>query len=731
MLKKRLISLSAIFLALASLAFLGTMVPKTVGEGVSSSLSYLEEPVVTHTITNGHYRLDFSSSNLSFVLTDTTTQATLHSGRRANDDGLASATWQGMLSDGLTIGYRNSGRTVVKPYSTLNGIASVNQEGTTLKIALNLRKISLLLEMDLTLNEDGSLDVLFPYSAISEPKKDEAKEADRYQLASLLPYLGLGDSFGLQQAGSFLFVPDGCGATADLASPSIATAEYDHRIYGQDIGIQGNNGVLREASSNPEKTIKMPVYGLAYSDAPGLMGIVKNGAEYADIYASVSGLKTNYNYAAARFNYREEYYRYVDRAGAGVNDFMSDPYTYDAAIRYQLLPQGASLGDMAARYRSYLLEAKRIKSVYEQQASYRLEWLVSESKATMFGNTELALSDSGSITQALQDLNGALAEKPELAFLGYQKGGWSRSNYNRFDFGGALKQSDYQSFSSLASSLSFDFDYGTIRTSSEGYGDGDIAMTLSNQGNYTFDPLTYASSSSNKDRVMLSLEKSRKKLALDAAALSPINQVTLSVKDLSTTLFSSHYNYVASRSTVASDYAALLAACPLKTNLGMPNEFLLPQARSIIETDLESSAYYLAPNSVPFYQMALSGLYDFYSKPLNLNFENDMKLRLIECNVNPSFLLTGLDSINLYQTASSYLFSSQYSAWADKIVSVSRYVKGALDAVRGEQMLSFERPIPTLSKIGYSNGKSLWVNHASTAYSENGITVSSEGYTIV
>jgi hypothetical protein len=117
--------------------------------------------------------------------------------------------------------------------------------------------------------------------------------------------------------------------------------------------------------------------------------------------------------------------------------------------------------------------------------------------------------------------------------------------------------------------------------------------------------------------------------------------------------------------------ATLLLPKSLKSELGMPNAYLLNAAQSIIETDVESSAYYLAPYSVPFYTMVLSGSTVSIRKPLNLNYEADMALRLIEHDVNPSFLLTGADSIALYQTSSSYLFSSQYSSWKDKIIALA------------------------------------------------------------
>lgn len=729
--KRKIITFIGLFASLGSLSLLAAWGAGVRGEGESaSSSSYLDDAETTATLSAGDYRLDFASSNLSFTLTEISTGETLHSGRRMSADGLNSATWKGLLSDGLAVGYRNDGRTTLKPYSTLNGLASVSQEGATLKITLNLRKISILLEMDLTLSEDGSLSLAIPFSSIVESSKDETDDAKRFELAYLLPYLALGDSFGLQDKGSFLFLPDGTGAIADLSETTVANSEYDHRIYGRDIGIEGNNGVLRIASSSPEKEIKMPVYGLSYAHEAGVEGIVEGGAPYADIYASLKGLSTSYNFACARFNYREEYYRYVDRAGNGTNAFMSSPYSYDAKMRYHFLPSGSSLGEMAGIYRNYLSAQGQVSSIYQKGADLRLEWLVSETKNTMFGASEQTMSRASDVSGALDELASLGIAKPKLAFLGYQKGGWSQSDYSRFRYASGLGEGDYRSLAEKASSLAFDFDYSLIRASSKGYGEGDLAMSISNQGIYTYDPLTYASSSSTKEKVMLTKNKTLAKFQTDANALKGF-ATSFVIKDLTSHLYSSHYGYVASRAEAAEDQASLLASSSLGLELGMPNDYLLKKASSIVETDLESSSYYLAPYSVPFYTMALSGLYDFYSKPLNLAYQSDMILRLIENGVYPSFLLTGGDSIDLYETSSSYLFSSRYSSWKEKISEVTSEVSEALSPFQGIQKTDYRRLAEGVSESLYASGKALYVNHTSKDYTINGITVPKAGYLVV
>lgn len=737
MLKKKILSLSFAFLALGAIASL--VVSSAVLQSEEATLrknavTYQDEPETTESISAGDYRLDFASSNLSFVWTNTKTNESLHSGRRAENDGLNSATWKGLMSDGLSVNYRNNSTSHLAPFSTLKGSATVTASGSTLKIQVALNKIAVQLEMDLTLNEDGSLDLEIPFSSIQENAKDAEKEEDRYQLSSLVPFLGLGDSFGLQEKGSFLFLPDGCGAIADLSIATIASQEYNHRIGGLDLGVLGNNGALRIASSNPEKTILLPVSGLAYSNDPGVFYRVKEGAPYADINASVSGIANNgYSYSAPRFNYREEYFQYVDKSGAnGKNAYLQNPYSYDAKVHYFFLPKKSSLGTMATKYRASLQTEGLLKQGGKNDVPpVRLEWFMAESRQSMFGKNELVLSTTGEIKQALQELQEEGIEKSKVAFTAYQKGGYSNSALDRFAFSGKENAGNFAALGDWASDLSFDFAYRQPRSSSRGYSAQDIAMSVSNQALYTFDPDTYLSSSSTKDRVMLRLGKTNSKMAQDKGVLQGISKASWQISDCTDSLFSSFYGYEASRAQSQEDIVGLYENSGLPFDAKMGLERWLKNVRDLTEVDWESSSYYITPQSVPFYQMLTSGSYGLYSKPLNFNYSEKTKLNLILADTNPSFLLTNADPIALYGTDASFVFSGEFSAWKEKIVESVSSIKAALDPLRGASMDDYEFLSATLIKETYSNGKTLYVNKGDSNVTTSNISVPAGGYVIV
>lgn len=732
MLKKRLLSSIAALLLLIGGGSVGLWASQVQGtEESSSTTEPLPEPETTQTLTNGAYQLDFASSNLSFVWTNTATHESLHSGRRYTNDGLNGATWRGLMADGLTIGFRNDSRNQMKPYSSLGGSTSVTVLGTTLKAVITISKLGLTLEMDLTLNDDGTLDLKIPFASIAETAKDEAEAKNRYQLSYILPYLGLGDAFGLQQKGAFLFVPDGCGALADLSVATIASQTYDHRVAGLDLGLLGNNGALRIASASPEKNILLPVSGLAYPDRAGMFYAIKGGAPYCDIDASVTGIGNNgYSYSAPRFNYREEYFQYVDKAGNGKNSYLETPYQYDAALRYQFLPSGSSLGTMASLYRAQLEKEGLLKQEKREAPSYRLEWLMADSRKSIFGQNEIVMATPEKINDAVTELAKSGLSEGKLAFKAYQQGGYSNSSLSSFGWAGGAKTSAYETLAGKASDMSFDFDYRLPRTSSRGYGQSDIAMSVSSQAIYTFDPDTYNATASTKDRVMLSLKKSQAKLNQDKAVLGGITKAGFQVSDCTNTVFSSYSSYEANRAQSLEDIVGLYEGTSLPFDAKMPEERWLKEARDLTDLDWESSSYYLAPQSVPFYQMVTSGAYGLYSKSLNLAYEEDVALRLIEADTRPSFLLTNEDSINLYGASASFVFSSQFSAWKDKIVALVKTVNAALDPFNGAQMTSYERLSATLVKESYDNGKGLLINRGTAEATDGTRTVPAQSYLI-
>lgn len=709
-----------------SLSVGGAFVSAGANSDNSANKTYSSPP---HTLDEGQYHLTFNEDNLSFTVYDDVNDRTYYSGRRVEDDGVNTSTWKAFLTDGLTVGYFSDNRLIQRSYTLLGGESSFMYGENSVTMAINLKDIQVSLVMKLTLDNKGVIAIEIPGEEIKENNPDLAV------LTHIIPYPCISSSYDLVPG--YIFIPDGMGAKIDLSTATTATRPYSQRVYGDDIGIFGQNGVLRLASGSPVKKIPFPIYGVGYEAEGGALSLVHKGAEYASINAVVKGInRLNYNYAYTQFNYREQYFKYVDKAGNGAMSLMKDRYTYDAELRVKLLSPGVTISNMARMYQNYLLKEGALHKVIEDTASFplRLQFLIAENKPNIFGNQEKIVTSFKKIEEMANTLTSDHNIPLNLSVRGYQKGGYSNTSYSAFDFAGSGADKAYRRISEIegVNKLSFALDYALILAKSRGYAEGDIAKTISNQGVYDFDELTYDNDANLKKRVLLNYPKISKKLNLDQKELTKrVNDgVAMDLENFASTLYSSHFGYVASRSKVISDYQTLLSEAKVNVNLSMPFDYLLPYAKAITEVDTNHSGFYIALEEVPFYAMVISGFIPLYSRPLNLEYSRQQILRLIDYHIYPSFLLTEIDAVELFNTDSRYLFSAMIDAWMDRIIETYNFTKDAFNAIRGARVIGREKLSKDVYKTTYDNDVEIIVNYGTSEFTLGNITVPAEGYMV-
>lgn len=232
--------------------------------------------------------------------------------------------------------------------------------------------------------------------------------------------------------------------------------------------------------------------------------------------------------------------------------------------------------------------------------------------------------------------------------------------------------------------------------------------------------------------MLLNYPKISKKLNLDQKELTKrVNDgVAMDLENFASTLYSSHFGYVASRSKVISDYQTLLSEAKVNVNLSMPFDYLLPYAKAITEVDTNHSGFYIALEEVPFYAMVISGFIPLYSRPLNLEYSRQQILRLIDYHIYPSFLLTEIDAVELFNTDSRYLFSAMIDAWMDRIIETYNFTKDAFNAIRGARVIGREKLSKDVYKTTYDNDVEIIVNYGTSEFTLGNITVPAEGYMV-
>ena len=106
-------------------------------------------------------------------------------------------------------------------------------------------------------------------------------------------------------------------------------------------------------------------------------------------------------------------------------------------------------------------------------------------------------------------------------------------------------------------------------------------------------------------------------------------------------------------------------------------------------------------------------------------------LRQIEYGMAPSFVVTGCESLELYNTAQEAYFSTGFADWRTQIVESYQTVAEGLSPVWGHAIVSHRCLKNGLIRVGYDNGVYIFLNYTDAALSAEGVSVQPGGFTVI
>ena len=137
-------------------------------------------------------------------------------------------------------------------------------------------------------------------------------------------------------------------------------------------------------------------------------------------------------------------------------------------------------------------------------------------------------------------------------------------------------------------------------------------------------------------------------------------------------------------------------------------------------------------DTVPFMQMVLKGYVDYYAPYSNFNADRQMEmLQMVEQGAYPSWIVTGQNSLELLNTPSSWLYTSEFSVWKGEMVEEYQYVAPALNAVLGAEIVSHEQLAEGIVCVSYDNGVSIVVNYTNADFNRGGVAVKAMDFTVI
>lgn len=559
----------------------------------------------------------------------------------------------------------------------------------------------------------------------------EGQNESLYTLKSMtfMPFLGSSYS---DSVNGYILIPDGSGALIRYRQPANYSSTYASRIYGVDYGI-ASLASTADNYARAEAQILMPVYGMvhgAYQN--GFLAVVDSGAEYATILATPAQTNNPYNWAAARFEFRQKYVKNINRKeGAGANVPQEVPNEVMPKISFYFTEgEQANYDGMAVMYRQMLIEQGILTPLNLEDSGLplQLEVLGADKKENFLWDTTTVFTTTQQAEVIWKSLADSGITNLDMVYLCYTKNNEcgkpilsAVGSNEEFEQLQHIISENGGSFYLYMDPITASKDQITLRT--------EAANNLSKMEIKWIEaaasissPYTYLYRLSEaEDRVMDAMDR---KYGADFAIAEITNKLYGD--------FTSGKEITRKESLSKIMELISVVAADGKVAMYQPNQYLWQFADKAFNMPATNSQIMYESDSVPFVQIVLSGCMEMYGNPINTSsYSTERLLRQIEYGMAPAFTVTGCESIELYNTAQESYFSTCYSDWKPQIMEAHGIVSAGLSEVWGHSIISHECLQTGVIRVEYDNGVQIYLNYTDNAVTVDRVTVESGWFTVV
>lgn len=558
----------------------------------------------------------------------------------------------------------------------------------------------------------------------------EGIDGSTYTLKSMtfMPFLGSSYSDTID---GYMLIPDGSGALIRYRQPANYSSTYSARIFGKDYGL-ASLASTADNNARAEAQVFVPVYGMvhgAYQNA--YLAVVESGAEYASILATPAQTNNPYNWAAARFEFRQKYVKNINRKeGAGTTIPQETANVVSPKISFHFSEgDEANYDGMAVMYRQLLIGQGVLSPLSGKDGAVplQLELLGADKKNNFLWNTTSVFTTAQQAGDIVNALAGSGIGGLDVVYRCY-----TRNNECGTGFLPALGGPD---------------DFKRLQQTVEALG-GSLY--------YYLDPVT-----ANEDQITLRTEAANnlsrteiKWIEPTASTLYPytyLYRLTEAEKRIDRAMEQNYGGEFALAQMSSKLYGDFTSGRELPRGAGMervlaavdrmaggkkmamysPNQYLWQYVDKAYDLPVVNSQMLYESDCVPFLQIVLSGCVEMYGGAINTSsYSTERLLRQIEYGMAPSFAVTGCESIELYNTAQSAYFSTYYMDWQPQIEEGYRTVSQGLSAVWGHSIVTHRCVQTGLIRVGYDNGVSIYLNYTDKPLTADGVTVDAGGFVV-
>lgn len=727
--KKKLLILAVITVCL----IIGTIIILFSGEKdemVQIELSDSEKGIV-HQVTpnskcvmeNEKFLLELDEATMGISLTDKVTGEVFKS---TQDYTEGNVTWNGLCGSGISLEFYSGNSTVPITISVKNESPQkeIQYYEDGFDANLYFEKYEFQMQLQVRLAENG-ISTYIP--------GDSIKEGETYLLGAVWLYPMMGSTFLGEEQG-YMVIPEGSGAIIDLKdNQGKFKNPYSKRIYGDNVGIDAAeiNTYGAPVVTEPQN-ISMPVFGAVYTQRKcGFLGIVTNGEYNAELLAYPNGVTTPYNWVGIKFHVRDIYTKQTAKS-SGVPTYESKGDIRDMGIKFLFVDgEEADYAGLANQYQNYLVEQGVLKK-QEDSFKVKIDFLGADSKKWFLFNQTVCMTTVEDLNHIIFDLLDSEVTDILPVYFGWQKNGITL-NCGSDDL-------------SIESGLGSKKELLNLSKKLKKQG---ITLTLQQEFLLANSARLY---NTGKDIVkginQVIIEKpTNQKLFETMYYMTPMRAMILadeyvetygngevaaiSISGITDTLFSYYSGGTTySRETCAGQYKEAVEELEFeKVGMVSPNAYMWDQMTQYYDMSLATSNYNFIAEEIPFLPIVLRGYVPYWASYTNFEpNENKFFLKLLEYGAYPSFLITEESPVQLRNTNSSYIYTSEYSILKERIVDYEQRIGEVLKQVAGVGIEDHAYIAEGVVQIQYKNGMSLLINYTDQEYQYKDIVISPLSY---
>lgn len=613
--------------------------------------------------------------------------------------------------------------------SVLEDGVSVTTTDDGLLIKFEFVNVKITVPLKITLTNDG-LKASVDIEAIQESNEYLSMDF------GVLPYFGAG---GVKDDG-YLVVPDGSGALINFNNNKESLRKYSASIYGNDPVLIG------ETKGATTEYTALPLFGLKNGDN-GFAAIISEGDAVASLTAGVSKSGSGYNNIFANFLLRTSGSDII--GGKEIRTYeKGNPKVKKCEISFTFLHgDNANYVGVANVYRAYLENRMQVKTPAARKLSVFLELYgaIRIKKSVMGFPTEVTMpittfKQAESIVSELKSNgvenlivefqnadNASLNKKVPNSFSPISKLGGKKqyiqlkkaldkwqiplvSNINLTTFqksgnGFSVRSDTAQLFTGLPG-LRYSFKLNT------GVLDDSIPLTY------------YLAPTLIDDAVRKLLNK------YDVSSYGYIGLDTFA-KDVYSD-FSAKKGSGRQNSLELLINGASIMAEKSSLYIRNGNGGLLPLTSYIYDISSDCSYFDIIDESVPIYQIAVSGLIPYSLEGINACTDSDYQLlKCVEYGADFKFNISYSNFGVLGEPSFGYLNGTNYQAWKDYIVQANKRLAQLNGKIGNGRITYHEQIADDVFVTTYDNGVKVVVNYTVTEFTYEGVSVNGRDFAVV